>query len=145
MTKYNKKTLYWCILIAYTAGTLFLTIILRLRPVPPEYKLFVLKMGDVAHFILLGGFAFLALWGLNLKNGKIVNWGEVSYWTAFLSAFFFGVFIEFLQSFTPTRKPCWHDVLINGAGIVFVLIATRFYSQIKALKRTGIGAKSQKV
>lgn len=141
MTKHKKDILYWCILIVYTAGTLFLTIILQFRPIPPEYKLFVRNMGDVAHFILLGGFAFLALWGLNLKNKEIVSWGEVSYWTAFLFAFFFGGFIEFLQNFTPTRKPCWHDVLINAAGIVFVLIAIRFYSQIKALKRTGIGAR----
>ncbi len=129
-----KRLLYWSFFIIYIIGTLLLTTVATFDFVPVKYGPLRRHLGDMAHFVLLGGFALLTLLGLNIREGKIINWAKGSYWLAFVCAFFFGVFIEFLQSFTLARKPSWHDVVINSLGIVFVLTVIYFCSRAENYK-----------
>jgi len=122
----NKNILYWGILVIYVFGILLSTTVFSLNFVPHKYKVLRNIVSYTAHFVFFGVFYFYTLLGLNLKSGKIMDWKKSSYWAAFFPAIFFGVFIEYLQSFVPTRMASLYDVAADMFGIVFVLVTLKY-------------------
>ena len=130
----RKLFLYWGVFISYIAVILFLATKEDINSTLAHYSLLTSKTHEIAHFLFFGGFAWLILLGLNLKNEKVINLEKSSYCLAFFSALLFGIFIELLQTFTLTRSAKIHDIVINALGISFALLIV-FFQNISTLKK----------
>ena len=130
----RKISLYWGVFILYVAVILLLATKENINAILPHHSLLRSKTHEIAHFFFFGGFAWLILLGLNLKNEKVINLEKSSYCAAFFSALFFGVFIELLQTFTLTRSARIHDIVFNALGISSALLIA-FILNFSTLKR----------
>ncbi|MEQ8858362.1 MAG: VanZ family protein [Pseudomonadales bacterium] len=101
---------------------------LALTPSPPES---VFRVSD----ILLHGFAFAYLtFALGLAHGSLRPWAVVAWMLGY------GVLIELVQSFEPSRAAELKDLLVDCAGIaVGLLLLIAFGAWSRRLLRSLIG------
>ena len=90
---------------------------LALAPVPPKQA--DLGWDKLNHLCAFGALAAVAFFG-RVGGAVRITVGLLAY----------GVLIEVLQSYTPTRSAEWGDLLADGAGIALGLVFARLVMQM---------------
>jgi VanZ family protein len=97
------------------AGWFGVVLTLALSLGPPAFDTGLHQGDKLTH---LAGYAILMFWWAQLVTRQR--------WRLAGAVILFGVAVEFLQGFTPTREPDVLDALANSAGVLLGWLAARF-------------------
>ncbi len=122
MSNQSMTTVRWKIAVLIWMGAIAY---LSLLPPRPDYHPSAIQE-TVHNFMHIPAYALLTY--LLVRSFSSIT-GKAQ-WCAFLIAFFYGILMEFLQTFVPGRLASLGDVARNALGSILIILYFRYFAKV---------------